>query len=75
LVLGWTQAQIAAALNVSQPTISQDVQFLQGESAKALSDVVEKALPFQFEKCMRTVEETSRRLLQRLGANCHCTHS
>jgi hypothetical protein len=62
LVLGWTQQEIANALNVSQPTVSQDVSFLQNESAKALSDVVEKALPFQFEKCMRTVEETSRRL-------------
>jgi predicted transcriptional regulator len=60
MLRGMTQHEIAAALNVSQATVSSDVQFIQSESVKSLSDLVEKALPFQYEKCMRIVEETSR---------------
>jgi hypothetical protein len=35
---------------------------MQSESVKSISEVVEKTLPFHYERCMATVEETTREL-------------
>jgi hypothetical protein len=60
LLRGLTQQEIAAALNVSQATVSYDVQFIESESVKSLGEVLEKTLPWQYEKTMRIVEEAGR---------------
>jgi DNA-binding Lrp family transcriptional regulator len=49
---GYTnQAEIARTLNISEPTVSRDVQFLNRQAQENLRIHVERRIPFEIEKC------------------------
>jgi DNA-binding Lrp family transcriptional regulator len=52
LAQGYTnQSEIARKLNVSEPTVSRDVQFLNRQAQENLRIHVERRIPFEIEKC------------------------
>jgi DNA-binding transcriptional regulator LsrR (DeoR family) len=52
LAQGYTsQSEIARKLNVSEPTISRDIQFLNRQAQENLKIHVERRIPFEIEKC------------------------
>ena len=49
---GYTnQSEIASKLNVSEPTVSRDIQFLNRQAQENLKFHVERRIPFEIEKC------------------------
>src|SRR5215204_6049135 len=52
LAQGYTnQSEIARKLNVSEPTVSRDIQFLNRQAQNNLRIHVERRIPFEIEKC------------------------
>ncbi len=52
LAHGYTnQSEIARKLNVSEPTVSRDIQFLNRQAQENLRIHVERRIPFEIEKC------------------------
>jgi DNA-binding Lrp family transcriptional regulator len=52
LAQGYTnQSEIAHKLNVSEPTVSRDIQFLNRRAQENLRIHVERRIPFEIEKC------------------------
>ena len=52
LAQGYTnQSEIAQKLNVSEPTVSRDIQFLNRQAQENLRIHVERRIPFEIEKC------------------------
>jgi DNA-binding Lrp family transcriptional regulator len=52
LAQGFTnQSEIARKINVSEPTVSRDVQFLNRQAKENLRIHVERRIPFEIEKC------------------------
>ncbi len=52
LAQGYTnQSEIAHKLNVSEPTVSRDIQFLNRQAQEKLKIHVERRIPFEIEKC------------------------
>ena len=52
LAQGYTnQSEIAHKLNVSEPTVSRDIQFLNRQAQENLKIHVERRIPFEIEKC------------------------
>src|ERR687895_104215 len=52
LAQGYTnQSEIAHKLNVSEPTVSRDIQFLTRQAQEKLKIHVERRIPFKIEKC------------------------
>jgi DNA-binding Lrp family transcriptional regulator len=52
LAQGYTnQSEIARKLNVSEPTVSRDIQFLNRQAQENLKIHVERRMPFEIEKC------------------------
>jgi DNA-binding Lrp family transcriptional regulator len=45
------QSEIAHKLNVSEPTVSRDIQFLNRQAQENLKFHVERRIPFEIEKC------------------------
>lgn len=48
--MGYNQSEIAKLLQISEPTISQDVKYLRGESREALQEYITKKLPDEIRK-------------------------
>jgi DNA-binding Lrp family transcriptional regulator len=46
-----SQSEIAQKLNVSEPTVSRDIQFLNRQAQENLRFHVERRIPFEIEKC------------------------
>jgi DNA-binding Lrp family transcriptional regulator len=52
LAQGYTnQSEIAHKLNVSEPTVSRDIQFINRQAQENLRFHVERRIPFEIEKC------------------------
>jgi DNA-binding transcriptional regulator LsrR (DeoR family) len=52
LAQGYTnQSEIAHKLNISEPTVSRDIQFLNRQAQENLKIHVERRIPFEIEKC------------------------
>ena len=45
------QSEIASKINVSEPTVSRDMQFLNRQAQENLKFHVERRMPFEIEKC------------------------
>ncbi|HEY6950281.1 MAG TPA: hypothetical protein VI146_06695 [Nitrososphaeraceae archaeon] len=60
LVKGNTQWEIAKSLNISQPTISRDIQWLRSVAKKELSNLSEKKFPEEYHKCLVSIDEVLR---------------
>lgn len=60
LVSGNTQWEIAESLEVSQPTISRDIQWIRSVAKKELKDTLEKKLPEEYHKYLVGIDEVLR---------------
>jgi predicted transcriptional regulator len=48
--MGYNQSEIAKMLQISEPTISQDVKYLRGDSREALQEYISKKMPDEIRK-------------------------
>lgn len=60
LVKGNTQWEIAESLNISQPTVSRDIQWLRSVAKKELKDKLEKNFPEEYHRYLVTIDEVLR---------------
>ena len=49
---GYTQLEIATQLQVDEPTISRDVQYLRQKAQKNLQKHIHEIVPEEYQKCM-----------------------
>ena len=49
---GYTQLEIATQLQVDEPTISRDVQYLRQKAQKNLQKHIHEVVPEEYQKCM-----------------------
>lgn len=57
LVKGNTQWEIAESLDISQPTVSRDIQWLRSVAKKELKDKLEKKFPEEYHKYLVSIDE------------------
>jgi predicted transcriptional regulator len=57
LIRGNTQWEIAESLDISQPTISRDIQWLRSVAKKELKDMLEKKFPEECHKYLVSIDE------------------
>ena len=75
---GYTkQSAIVHKLNVSEPTISRDIQFLNRKAQENLKVHVERRIPFEIEKCyiglnlvLKKAFEITNLVVQNIGKSC-----
>jgi DNA-binding transcriptional regulator LsrR (DeoR family) len=60
LIKGYNQYDIADALQISQPTISRDVQFLSLKAKEEIKHHIEDRLPFEYNKCLAGINAVLR---------------
>jgi predicted transcriptional regulator len=49
---GYSQSDIAKALQISQPTISRDISYLEEQARNNIRKYIDKKLPFEYDKCL-----------------------
>jgi predicted transcriptional regulator len=60
LIRGNTQWEIAESLDISQPTVSRDIQWLRSVAKKELKDKLEKKFPVEYHRYLVTIDEVLR---------------
>lgn len=53
---GYTEREIAAKLQISQPTISRDVTILKKQSRKQIQEYITHQVPFEYKKTLAGLE-------------------
>ena len=56
-IKGFTQTEIARMLQISNPTISRDIEFLREQANESIKNHIHKKLPYEFSKCVQGLEE------------------
>ena len=56
-VKGFSQTEIARMLQISEPTISRDIEYLRQQASETIRNHLEKRLPFEYSKCISGLEE------------------
>jgi len=56
LIKGYSQADIARELQLSESTISRDVDYLEEQAAESIKTHLEKALPLTYRKCLEGMD-------------------
>lgn len=56
-VKGFSQAEIARMLQISEPTISRDIQYLKQKATETIRTHIQKRLPYEYSKCISGLEE------------------
>ena len=56
-IKGFSQAEIARMLQISEPTISRDIEYLKQEANETIRNHIQKKLPYEFSKCISGLEE------------------
>jgi predicted transcriptional regulator len=49
---GYSQSDIAKVLQISQPTISRDISYLEEQARNNIRKYIDKKLPFEYDKCL-----------------------
>jgi predicted transcriptional regulator len=49
---GYNQLEIAKVLQISQPTISRDIQYLKQLARANITRYIDHELPFEYDKCL-----------------------
>ena len=57
LIRGNTQWEIAESLDISQPTVSRDIQWLRSVAKKELKDKLEKKFPEEYHRYLVSIDE------------------
>lgn len=60
LIRGNTQWEIAESLDISQPTVSRDIQWLRSVVKKELKDKLEKKFPEEYHRYLVSIDEVLR---------------
>jgi predicted transcriptional regulator len=60
LVRGNTQWEIPESLDISQPTVSRDIQWLRSVAKKELKDTLEKKFPEEYHRYLVSIDEVLR---------------
>ena len=53
---GRSQPEIARILQISQPTVNRDLQFLRQEAKENIRRYIDEKLPFEYQKCLVGLE-------------------
>src|SRR5215207_4547821 len=56
-VKGFSQAEIARMLQISEPTISRDIEFLRESANETIRNHIQGKLPCEYTKCIQGLEE------------------
>ena len=56
-VKGFSQAEIARMLQISEPTISRDIESLREAANETIRNHIQKKLPYEYTKCISGLEE------------------
>jgi transcriptional regulator len=56
-VKGFQQAEIARMLQISEPTISRDIEYLRERANETIRNHIQKKLPYEYTKCISGLEE------------------
>jgi predicted transcriptional regulator len=49
---GYSQSDIAKILQISQPTISRDISYLEDQARSNIRKYIDRKLPFEYDKCL-----------------------
>lgn len=60
LIRGKTQWEIAESLDISQPTVSRDIQWLRSVAKKELKEMLEKKIPEEYHQYLASFDEVLR---------------
>ena len=58
---GYTQLEISTQLQVDEPTISRDVQYLRQKAQKNLQKHIHEVVPEEYQKCMAGMKKQPKR--------------
>jgi predicted transcriptional regulator len=56
-VKGFSQVEIARMLQISEPTISRDIEYLRQEANETIKNHIQKKLPYEYSKTLQGIEE------------------
>ncbi len=56
-IKGFNQAEIARMLQISEPTISRDIEYLREMANETIKNHIQKKLPYEYSKCISGLEE------------------
>ena len=57
IIRGKTQWEIAESLDISQPTVSRDIQWIRSVAKKELKDKIEKKVPEEYYRYLVSIDE------------------
>jgi predicted transcriptional regulator len=57
VVKGFSQVEIARMLQISEPTISRDIEYLRESANETIRNHIQKKLPYEYTKCISGLEE------------------
>ena len=58
---GYNQSGISRILQISQPTISRDLPYLEEQARKNIRNHIDKKLPFEYDKCIVALNSLQRK--------------
>jgi hypothetical protein len=56
-IKGFQQAEIARMLQISEPTISRDIEYLRQQANENIRNHIQEKLPYEYKKCISGLEE------------------
>jgi DNA-binding transcriptional regulator LsrR (DeoR family) len=56
-VKGFSQVDISRMLQISEPTISRDIEYLRQQANEIIRNHIQKKLPYEYTKCISGLEE------------------
>jgi predicted transcriptional regulator len=56
-IKGFSQAEISRMLQISEPTISRDIDYLKQQANETIKNHIQKKLPYEYSKCISGLEE------------------
>jgi hypothetical protein len=56
-IKGFNQAEIARMLQISEPTISRDIEYLKEIANETIRNHIQEKLPYEYSKCIQGLEE------------------
>lgn len=56
-VKGFSQTEISKMLQISDPTISRDIEYLRQQASETIKNHIQKKLPYEYSKCISGLEE------------------
>jgi hypothetical protein len=56
-VKGFNQADISRMLQISEPTISRDIQYLKRQARESIESHIHERLPYEYSNCIKGLDE------------------